>query len=60
MLWPIRGPFTCVFRYIHKSQLKLDQVDEKEVTLADGSRKLVPYVGPIEIRYMNRTGLPGR
>ena len=40
-------------------QLKLDQVDEEEVTLADGSRKLVPYVGPIEIRYMNRTGFAG-
>ena len=40
-------------------QLKLDQVGEKEVTLADGSRKLVPYVGPIELRYMNRTGFAG-
>ncbi len=40
-------------------QLKLAQVDEKEVTLADGSRKLVPYVGPIELRYRNRTGFAG-
>ena len=40
-------------------QLKLAQVDEKEVTLADGSRKLVPYVGPIELRYRNRTGFSG-
>ena len=40
-------------------QLRLAQVEEKEVTLADGSRKLVPYVGPIELRYRNRTGFSG-
>ena len=40
-------------------QLKLTPVDEKEVTLADGSRKLVPYVGPVELRYVNRTGFAG-
>ena len=40
-------------------QLRLGQVDEKAVTLADGSRKLVPYVGPIELRYRNRTGFAG-
>ena len=40
-------------------QLKLAQVGEKEVSLADGSRKLVPYVGPIELRYRNRTGFAG-
>lgn len=26
------------------------------MTLADGSRRLVPYVGPIELRYKNRVG----
>ena len=40
-------------------QLKLDAVDDKEVTLADGSRRLVPYVGPIELRYLNRVGFAG-
>jgi len=40
-------------------QLELDEIDKKEVTLADGSRKLVPYVGPIEIRYKNRVGFAG-
>ena len=40
-------------------QLKLAQIDEKEITLADGSRKLVPYVGPVELRYRNRTGFAG-
>ncbi|MGR3309199.1 MAG: clan AA aspartic protease, partial [Candidatus Brocadiales bacterium] len=27
--------------------------------LADGSQKLVPYVGPIEIRFKNRVGFTG-
>ena len=40
-------------------QLQLDAVGEKEVTLADGSRRLVPYVGPIELRYRNRVGFVG-
>ena len=40
-------------------RLNLDSVAEKEVTLADGSRQLVPYVGPIELRYLNRVGFTG-
>ena len=40
-------------------QLRLEEMDAKEVTLADGSRKLVPYVGPIELRYGNRVGFAG-
>ena len=40
-------------------QLELEEIDKKEVTLADGSSKLVPYVGPIELRYKNRVGFSG-
>jgi clan AA aspartic protease len=40
-------------------QLKLEEYDKKEVTIADGSRRIVPYVGPIEIRFKNRVGLGG-
>jgi clan AA aspartic protease len=40
-------------------QLKLEAIDRKEVVLADGERKLVPYVGPIEIRFKNRVGFVG-
>lgn len=40
-------------------QLELEEIDKKEVTLADGSQKLVPYVGPIEIRFKNRGGFAG-
>lgn len=46
----------CIPRHM---QLRLDEVDAKEVTLADGSRTLVPYVGPIELRYGNRIGFTG-
>ncbi len=40
-------------------QLKLEVIDSNEVTLADGGRKLVPYVGPIEVRFKNRVGFAG-
>lgn len=40
-------------------QLKLKEIDKKEVTLADGSKKLVPYVGPVLIRFKNRAGFTG-
>ena len=40
-------------------QLKLDEIDKKEVILADGGRKLVPYVGPVLIRFKNRVGFAG-
>ena len=48
----------CIPAHV-QMQLRLDAVDEKEVTLADGSRRLVPYVGPIELRYANRMGFVG-
>jgi clan AA aspartic protease len=40
-------------------QLKLEAIDQKEVTLADGSRSLVPYVGPIQLHFKNRVGFAG-
>jgi clan AA aspartic protease len=40
-------------------QLQLEIVDQKEVTLADGSRRLIPYVGPIKIKFENRIGFAG-
>ena len=40
----------CIPEHI-QLQLQLKEIDRKEVTLADGSHKLVPYVGPIEIHF---------
>jgi len=42
-----------------RSRLQLDEQDRKEVTLADGSKRLVPYVGPLELRFKNRVGFVG-
>jgi clan AA aspartic protease len=35
-------------------QLELVESEKREVTLADGSKRLLPYVGPIELRFGNR------
>jgi len=40
-------------------QLDLEEIDKKEVKLGDGTLKLVPYVGPIELRFKNRIGFAG-
>lgn len=48
----------CIPAHI-QIQLELEEIDRKEVTLADGSRKIVPYVGPIELRFKNRVGFAG-
>lgn len=48
----------CIPLHI-QMRLRLDEADAKEVTLADGIRQMVPYVGPIELRYGNRIGFTG-
>ncbi len=48
----------CIPEHV-KIQLELEEHDKKEVTLADGSKKVVPYVGPIEIAFKNRKGFVG-
>ena len=48
----------CIPEHI-QIQLNLDAIDHKEATLADGSKRLVPYVGPVELRFMNRVGFAG-
>jgi len=40
-------------------QLKLEEFDRREVTLADGSRQSISYVGPIAVFVANRRGLTG-
>jgi clan AA aspartic protease len=40
-------------------QLGLEEIATKEVTLADGGKKLVPYVGPVELHFKNRVGFAG-
>lgn len=40
-------------------RLQLEVISEINVTLADGGVKTVPYVGPVEIKFSNRTGFGG-
>ncbi|HKI33232.1 MAG TPA: clan AA aspartic protease [Gemmataceae bacterium] len=40
-------------------QLGLEEAAKKEVTLADGGKKLVSYVGPVELHFKNRVGFTG-
>src|SRR5258708_34472969 len=35
-------------------QLELNELEKREVTLADGRKRLAPYVGPLEISFENR------
>ena len=35
-------------------QLSLVELERREVVLADGHRRSVPYVGPVEVRFKNR------
>ena len=40
-------------------QLSFRELEQREVTLADGSKRLVPYVGPVEVRFANRRCFSG-
>ena len=35
-------------------QLQLDELEKREITVADGSKLVVPYVGPVIISFANR------
>ena len=40
-------------------QLQLTEIEKREVTTADERAHVVPYVGPIQIRFQNRTCFTG-
>lgn len=40
-------------------QLQLEELEKREVTLADGNRRLVPYVGPLQVQFSNRRCFTG-
>jgi clan AA aspartic protease len=40
-------------------QLSLAELERREVVLADGHRRTVPYVGPVEVRFRNRRCFTG-
>src|SRR5438046_2038105 len=43
----------CIPQHV-QLQLKLEQAEEREITLATGLKQTVPYVGPVEVRFANR------
>ena len=50
--------FLCIPEHV-RIQLKLEALERREVKLADGSRASYPYVGPLVVRFKNRTGFMG-
>lgn len=40
-------------------QLQLEEIEKREVTTADDRAHVIPYVGPIQIRFENRTCFTG-
>jgi clan AA aspartic protease len=50
--------FLCIPEHV-RLQLKLEVLEYREVTLADGSRVTYPYVGPLLLRFKNRAGFTG-
>jgi clan AA aspartic protease len=40
-------------------QLKLDELEKREVVIADGSKLTVPYVGPLQVSFDNRGSYAG-
>ena len=40
-------------------QLQLKEIEQREVTVADGRRKLVPYAGPLRVTFQNRNSFAG-
>ena len=48
----------CIPEHI-KVQLNLEEAEKREITTADGKRHLVSYVGPIQVRFANRSCFVG-
>ena len=48
----------CVPEHI-ALQLKLEEVEKREVTIADGSRRSVSYAGPLQVHFDNRSSFCG-
>jgi clan AA aspartic protease len=48
----------CIPEHI-ATQLQLPEIEKREVTTADERSHVVPYVGPIQIRFQNRTCFTG-
>lgn len=48
----------CIPKHI-ALQLDLNSLEQREVTTADGNKRLCPYVGPIRVSFENRNCFTG-
>lgn len=48
----------CIPQHI-AIQLNLKQLKKREVTIADCSRRIAPYVGPVKVTFQNRSCFTG-
>jgi clan AA aspartic protease len=48
----------CIPEHI-SLQLKLEEAEKREVTIADGSRRFISYVGPVQVGFDNRSSFCG-
>ena len=48
----------CIPQHV-ANQLELPELDRREVTIANGDKILVPYVGPVLVKFSNRQCLVG-
>ena len=42
-----------------RAKLKLEVLDTRVITFADGEAREVPYTGPVEVRFKNRVSIGG-
>ena len=48
----------CIPQWLQR-QLALEEADTRDIVLADGSKRSVPLVGPLQLCFANRTGFVG-
>jgi len=48
----------CIPEHV-RIQLDLDELERREVTVADGRKEVVPYVGPIKVTCLGRSCYAG-
>ncbi len=48
----------CIPQHI-AFQLKLKELEQREVTIADGTKRMIPYVGPLKVTFGNRNCFTG-
>jgi len=48
----------CIPQYV-RIQLDLDELERREVTVEDGRKEAVPYVGPVKVTCLGRSSYTG-